>query len=373
MNVNYFNFRETEAAGRWDRRAFLNIWWRFYEHDRQWAPPYYPDLRRALSPPFDPYLQRRNPRLLYLEAVPRPARQEGPDRPPLAMSAWERPVAAAVALHGAGGAVHLALPRSANDKGALRQLLERAAGGGGRTLLGPTHLSPYLGAGVLDSHWNLTPPLHTPYNPPYFCDLLRTVMRPATRSRLYHLDVNAGPAERGPATLVALEPERLADDLLPLLETACAPWSDFAPPDAAEARFLLRWLERWPLRGWLALVDGEPAGFALLQADGAAAMQRAGGGRALWWRLWLQWATGRGTATGRLLFGAVLPDWRGRGVGGQLLAAARATAAQAGWRTLTIGPIPEGAPAAGFLEGRGAQAVQAYQLYRWQAPAGGLW
>lgn len=374
MNVTYFNFRETEAGDRWERRAFFKVWWRFYERDRRWTPPYYPTLRRVLTPPYDPYLQRRAPRLFYLEAVSRPAGAEQPGHL-LPVSAWERPVAAAVTLRAAGGAVHLALPRCANDKGTLRQLLERAAGNGGGTLVGPTHLSPYLGAGALDSHWNLTPPLHTPYNPPYFCDLLRTVMKPATRSRLYHLEVapEPSPAASGPAELVALDPARLADDLLPLLEAACAPWRDFAPPDAAEARFLLDWLGRWPLVGWLALMDGEPAGFVLLQADGAAAMQRAGGGRALWWRLWLQWATGRGATAGRLLFGAVLPGWRGRGVGGQLLAAARTTAAERGWRTVTIGPVPEGAPASDFLEGAGARPQQAYQLYRWRAPGGGFW
>lgn len=382
MNAAYFNFRETEAAGRWDRRAFFNVWWRFYEGDPHWTPPYYPALRDTLTPPYDPYLQRRDPRLFYLEAVSRPAGGGQPGQP-LPVSAWERPVAAAVTLRAAGGNVHLALPRCANDKGALRQLLERAAEGGGGTLIGPTHLSPYLGAGALDSHWNVRPPLHTPYNPPYFCDLLRSVMEPVTRSRLYYLDAPletrpAGPVEpaepAGPASLVPLEPERLADDLLPLLEAACAPWQAFAPPDAAEARFLLGWMAQWPLCGWVALMDGQPAGFVLLQADGAATMQRAGGGRALWRRLWLRWAVAsKGAMAGRLLFGAVLPAWRGRGVGAQLLAAARATAEEAGWQALSIGPIPEGAPAVGFLEAHGARPQQAYQLYRWRVPGGGLW
>lgn len=373
MEATYFNFQETEAADRWQRRSFLKIWWRFYQKDPQWAPPYFPRLRRALKPPHDPYLQRRNPRLLYLEAVPRPARQQTPGHR-LTMSAWERPVAATVTLRGAQGAVHLALPRCANDKTALRQLLETAAGGG-RALLGPTHLSPYLGAGALDSHWNVRPPLHTPYNPPYFCDLLRSVMQPTTRSRLFHLNVppDPPPAGAGPASLVPLEPDRLSGDLLPLLAAACSPWRDFPPPDAAEARFLLRWLNPWPLRGSLALIDGEPAGFVLLQADRSEAMQRAGGGRAFWWRWWLRWAASRGATAGRLLFGAVLPSRRGRGIGAQLLAAARATAVEAGWRKLTVGPIPEEAPAAEYLDAHGAQAQQAYQLYRWQAPAGGLW
>lgn len=374
MDHTYFNFRETKAGGRWQRRTFLKIWWRFYENDRQWVPPYYPALRRALTPPYDAYLQPRDPRPLYLEAIRRPARAEQHGQP-LTLSAWERPVAAAVSLQAAGGTVHLALPHFANDKATLRQLLEEAAGNGGRTLLGPTHLSPYLGAGALDSDWNRRPPQHTPYNPPYFCDLLRSVMEPVTRSRLYHLDVppDPPPANTGPATLVPLKPTRLADDLLPLLAAACSPWPDFPPPDAAEARFLLRWFAPWPLRGWLAVVDDEPAGFVLLQADRAATLQRAGGGKMLWWRLWLQWAAPRGAEAGRLLFGAVLPDRRTRGVGAQLLAAVLATAAQAGWKMLTVGPIPDGAPAAPFLEAHGARPQQTYQLYRWQAPAGGLW
>ena len=375
MDVTYFNFRETEVQGRWDRRAFFKVWWRFYENDPRWTPPYYPALRRALTPPYAPDIQRRDLRLLFLEAVRRPAKHQTPGHP-LPVSAWERPVAATATLQAARGAIHLALPRCANDKATLRQLLEQAAAiGGGHTLLGPTHLSPYLGAGALDSHWNLRPPQYTLYNPPYFSDLLRSVMEPATRSRLYHLEVppDAQPVEAAPASLIPLEPDRLASHLLPLMATACAPSPDFAPPDATAVRFILRWLKRWPLHGWLAVIEGQPAGFVLLQADGAAAMQQASGGKALWWRLWLRWTSSRGTRTGRLLFGAVQPAWRERGVGRQLLAAAQASAANAGWQKLIIGPIPEGAPAGGFLKKVGARPQQAYQLYRWQAPGGGLW
>ena len=375
MDATYFNFRETEVQGRWDRRAFFKVWWRFYEGDPWWTPPYYPTLRRALTPPYAPYLQRRDPRLLFLEAVRRPPGAQTPGHP-LPVSAWERPVAATVTLPATGGVVRLALPRCANDKATLRQLLERAAAiAGGHTLLGPTHLSPYLGAGALDSHWNLRPPQYTPYNPPYFPDLLRSVMEPATRSRLYHLEVppHTQSDETGPASLVPLEPHRLAGDLLPLLAAACDPWPDFAPPGPAAAGFILRWLEQWPLHAWLAVMDGQPAGFVLLQLDRAAAMQRAGGGKALWWRLWLRWSFSRGAAAGRLLFGAVLPAWRDRGVGAQLLAAAQASAVKAGWQKLTIGPIPEGAPAGGFLEKFGARPQQGYQLYRWQAPSRRRW
>jgi len=374
VNATYFNFQETEAGDRWQRRTFLKIWWRFYVGDRQWTPPHYPTLRRALTTPYDPFLQQRDPHLLYLEALPRSVGKERPGHP-FTTSAWERPVAATVTLRAADGAVHLALPRCANDRATLRQLLETAVGSsGGHTLLGPTHLSPYLGAGALDSHWNLRPPQHTPYNPPYFCDLLRSVMQPITRSRLYHLDVpSARPPATGPASLVPLEPDRLTGDLLPLLGAACATWRDFPPPGAAEARFLLLWLEQWALQGWLALIDGQPVGFVLLQADRAPAMQRTGGGKALWRRLWLQWATSREASAGRLLFGAVLPNWGRHGVGGQLLAAALATAANAGWQKVTVGPIPDGAPAATFLEKYGAFPQQTYQLYRWQAPAGALW
>ena len=66
---------------------------------------------------------------------------------------------------------------------------------------------------------------------------------------------------------------------------------------------------------------------------------------------------------GRLLFGGVLPKWRGQGIGHQLWRQALLTAQTQHWQTLTVGPVAEGTPGVAFLEKRGAQAQQIYTLY----------
>jgi GNAT superfamily N-acetyltransferase len=59
-----------------------------------------------------------------------------------------------------------------------------------------------------------------------------------------------------------------------------------------------------------------------------------------------------------------LPEWRGQGLGRQLLHQALGTARQQGWRSLSFGPIPSSAPANEFLQRHGAEARQSYQLYQ---------
>ena len=86
---------------------------------------------------------------------------------------------------------------------------------------------------------------------------------------------------------------------------------------------------------------------------------------------------GRPVAAGQLLFGGVLPAWRGRGVGSALWDWALAAARSRGWRALSVGPLwsprrashvpaPDPEPAAAaFLAARGAVAGQTYRLYEW--------
>lgn len=372
MTLIYFNHSLTHAQSGWERGAFLRRWWRFYERDSHWTPPDYSLLRRILQPGASAHLQRLDPALYFAEAV---SRQQPDVRSNLAgaghgiASGWEKTVAATVVMRGRASPPHLALFRCLNDRASLTYFLralaeERGVG----SFIGPVHLSPYLGAGCLESHWHLLAPLHTPYNPPYLPGLLHEVMSPILTSHLYHLPVPSQPGpnpDQEPARLLPLQPERLAGDLLPLLAAACTPWKLFAPPDQAEAAFLLRWLGRWPLHGWLAQVDGVAAGFVLLQPDLSPALQRAYGGRNLFWRFWLRYASQRPTHHGRLLFASVLPAHRGQGIGRQLLHAALTTAANEGWQSLRIGPLPEKTPGAQFLTNQGAEAQQTYQLYRW--------
>jgi GNAT superfamily N-acetyltransferase len=283
-----------------------------------------------------------------------------------------QPVATAVALHDPrrrDRTLYLALVRCVNDTPSLERLLsylaEEVQASGCHRVIGPIGLSPHLDSGLLEDCWNETPPLHTSYNPPYLPELFKSVLRPLGASRLYQLEIPAElpPAPRAQAQLYPLEPARLAQDLLPVLAAACSAWLDFPSPDAEEAAFLLRWLGRWPLYGWLAQLDERPVGFVLLQPDAAPLLRRAHGARDLLWRLWLARCSCSRLRQGRVLYGGVLPEWQGQGVGRQLLHQALVTGHQLSWQRLRIGPLPDTAPAGAFLERHGARPRQTYRIY----------
>lgn len=372
MSPGYFNHRQYLAESWWDRRRFVSNWWRIYAADPYWVPLYHPRLQQAVEPARNQHLARLRPHFIHLEALPK--RERGAFASPgfYAVSI-EEPVAAAVILadpRRRDRTAYLALLHCVNDTGTFERLINYAAEllqmQRYRKLIGPTGLSPHLGSGLLQDSWNQLPPLHTPYNPPYLPELANITLKTRSQARLYYLPSPPGPPQpaSSPAKLVPLEPARLAADLLPLLQAACPPWLDFAPPDAKEAAFLLRWLEPWPLFGWLAQVDSLPVGFVLLQPDLSARLRRAKGGRNPLWRLWLRRAAARPAGAGRILFGAVLPDWRGQGIGRQLLHQALAAARQQKWHGLSIGPLPAPISAVQFLIHHGAQPQQTYLLYQ---------
>jgi GNAT superfamily N-acetyltransferase len=97
-------------------------------------------------------------------------------------------------------------------------------------------------------------------------------------------------------------------------------------------------------------------------------MRQAGGGRNPLQRLWLRHFASRRAAQGRVLFGGVLPAWRRRGIGRQLLNQALAAAHALGWNHLHVGPIPTAAAAVDFIQAHGAQAERTYRIFRWDAP-----
>ncbi len=372
LSLTYFNHKSYTANSWWSRREFAAKWWQIYAGDPYWVPPYYPIFRRALEPRYNPYLARMTPLLIYSEALPRREPKPEPG------SEWdtpifEPPVAAAVALcdpRRRDGTAYLALLHCVNDAGSLKQLLdyttESLRGSGCRKVIGPTGLSLHFGSGLLQDYWSDRPPLHTPYNPPYMPEVINTVLSIRSRCQLYRLEIPAdlSAAPSGPAQLHPLDPARLTMDLLPLLVAACPRWLDFALPDAEEAAFLLRWVGHWPLFGWLAQIDTAPVGFVLLQPDLAPRLRRAKGGRNPLWRLWLTWAGRRPAQRGRVLFAGVLPEFRGQGIGGQLLRQAMLTARRQGWQSLSIGPLPGTASGGKFLEHHGAQPRQSYLIYQ---------
>jgi len=370
LDTIYFNHYPYTAQNWWERWRFIVNWWRIYADDPYWVPPYYPALRRALEPAHNRHLARLNPVPIYVEALPR---RRNRSRSALASPVFEQSVAAAVVLidpRRQDGVAYLALLHLINDVETLEWLLEYLAepllSRGYHRIIGPTGLSPHLGTGLLQDYWSILPPLHTPYNPPYLPEIADIVLHRRSHSRLYHLQIPPELPVRGDSRveIAPLELARLASDLLPLFAEACPSWLNFAPPDVEEAIFLLRWLGNWPLFGWLAQVESQPVGFVLLQPDISPFLRWARGGRNPLWRLWLAWASRRPVRCGRLLYLAVLPGWRKRGIGSRLLYQAMLTAKQQGWQSFSIGPLPGTIAAAKFLENRGAQPQQTYLLYQ---------
>ena len=371
----YFNYSIHIAHGRWDRRRFLRKWWKIYAGDPRWAPPAHGMLARALQPGRYEYVDSAAPMLLSVEAFRRTGRSMNVGGNAGGYGMWgsifEEPVAASVLLvdpRRRHRIADLALFRFVNDEEVVERLrgilMEQLWPMGCRRIIGPTGLSPRLPGGILHDHFHRPPPLGTPYNPPYVPELLDRIFQPLHHSRLYHVAVTDLPQDiSGPATLSPLRAERLAADLLPLFGQAFDSDDDTPPLDRPEALFLLGWTHAWPAEFWLASVDDLPVGFLALQPDLTQAVLRANGGRNPFWHAWLQWRKGRPATAARIVFGAVDKDWRRQGIGRQLWQHTIAIARMRGWRSLTIGPVLEGANTAAFLTNMGARSQQHYTTY----------
>lgn len=374
MLMAYFNYRTYPADSWWEKRTFIHKWWQLQRQDRRWVPPVYATLRRAINAKPTAHLARCTLVPLYLEALPQRTSSRG-----VAGAYWEEPVAAAVLCFDprqTDGAAYLALLSCRNDEEALDRLLgaalEEAGHAGYHTLIGPTGLSPWLQSGLLENYFHVTPPLHTPYNPPYLPELMASSLSPWQESVLLHLALSPAPrslamANTAPSPagvdLRPLAPQSDWATLLPLWQIACAAVGDYPAPDALEIAFLQSWLAQWPCAGWVAEVRGTAVGFVLLQADLGPAVRRANGGRNPLWQSWLQLRSRQRASAGRLLYGGVLPAWQGRGIGSLLWQQVLQTAQQQGWQALTIGPLLSTAGGTQFLLKRGATRQQRYLTY----------
>ena len=370
----YFNFSTHWPADWWARRSFIDAWWNIYADDPRWVPPDYPAWRRLVTRKDAAYWQRIGAQPVYLEALPARRQQvhTGAMQPSLAGAVFEQPVAAAVLLcepeH--QGAAYLSMLRCVNDEDTLDRLLgaalEQSFEVGCTRLIGPTGVIPGWCSGVLANCFHLTPPIHTPYNPPYLPDLLGMTMTVCHQSVLIRLPVKEGATPAmGPATIAPLDLAALYSALLPLLAAALAPHTLAPALTADAAALLLRWVTVFPTIGWVAYVDQFPVGFIVVQPDMAPVMRQFGGGRSLAVRWLAALAKRRPAPRGRLLFGAVEPAMRRRGIGRQLLSHACAYAAAVGWHELVCGPFAESSPAVTCLQAAGAKIEQRYELYEW--------
>ena len=379
----YFNYTlhavDASQASYWERRAFIQAWWAIAKEDSRWTPPLYSSLRRELNPQANALLARLGASLIYIDALHRTGvRRSRTDQQEIPLtSVLERPLAAAVAMidpRRKGKTAHLGLLHLATDREAFDRLtyylVETLSGEGYRRFIGPVGLSPHLGSGILVDSWDARPPRHTPANPPYLPEAIERRLNVLQTGRLYHVAVTGQMEEEEAGVPPAVRPfdvGRLAGDLLPLLVAATEnPVAGFPPPDATEAAFLLRQIGP-SATGGLVERDGAPVGFVLLAPDDAGRLRAARGGRPLWGRAWLALSGRRPSRAGRLMFGAVVPQARGQGIGRQLWAWAVAEGRARGWATLTVGPVwlpQQGeSAAAAFLARRGAVARQTYRLY----------
>lgn len=379
MNGIYFNFVDHSAENWWERNQFSNIWWRINHNDPHWVPPYFPAFRQALDASRNPRLARCRHDLFSFTATRKPSRKTSQgdqiNQDILLGISMDVSIGAAVFIKDpsqADGSAYVAWLHSINDRESFERLLDRAVESGRQTgarrLLAPTGLSPHFGSGLLVDRWNTTPPLHSAYNPPYLPELLYSEMEAVETSNLYRLDITAENAHElchSPARIEPFNPNRLGEDLLLLFAEACASWDSFPAPDQVEARFVLDQLSPWPVYARLASIEDRPAGLILLQPDLAPRLKRADGGRRLLWRLWLQVTRNRPVKQGRLLFAAVLPEMRGKGIGRQLLHLAMRIGRRKGWQSLVLGPLKEDSPAAHLLQAYNAQEFGTLQLLQY--------
>lgn len=373
MHYGYFNHVARWHTGRWGRYEWRHAWWRFYRNDPRWSPPDYSTFVHVTDPQ-RPHWQQVSQQALSLAALARSAENSGRGIQ-LATSAFSETTVAATLVQidpSLEATAHLALLRCANDEETLERLLAGAlsfAGEHGRTqLIGPTGLLPAWQSGALTDHFHMTPPLHTPYNPPYLSDVLAGVMEAWQETVLLMCPVRvAAPEPDNSIAVTGLEPGRLTSDCLDLLNEALNPDGVWPRLDSAAAALLLQMLLPYPMAGWVASSAGRPIGIALVQPDLAAVMRRAGGARNWVGRAYAAWAKRRPVRRGRLLLGAVARDWRGRGIGAQLWQHVCVHAAAAGWTTISAGPLVADGAGAAFLIARGAAPAQHYTTYAWSA------
>ncbi|MGE5222480.1 MAG: hypothetical protein ACM3PY_08590 [Omnitrophica WOR_2 bacterium] len=385
MSSLFYNYRHILASNSWERHDFRNHWWRLYQDDPNWVPPFYSIFKKETRLSFNSHLARMDPIFYYSQAVlKRPPSQKSAPASANSDNFYispfiEQTVSTSIGLHNPKQtrlSAYLALVKVANDVEALERLIQvlgkELKTKGCRQIIAPTGLSPHLSSGILLDCWDRLPPSHTAYNPPYIPDIFNAVMQPYVTSRLYRMDLAGAYTpetgeNKGEHPNICFEPfeyNRLNADLSDLFQSAIPPESGFPFPDGDEIAFILRSISNCPVIGQLALIEQQPVGFFLLQPDVSPVLHHCMGAKNIWWRPWLQWMVKRSARDGRLLFGGVEPEWRKKGVGHLLLMQAIMAAQKQGWKSLYIGPVPERAEASSFLIHHGAKPEQTYQVYR---------
>jgi hypothetical protein len=203
------DFTIREITGAWDRRRFVRFAARVYRGDRYWAPGILSERTRALDP-------RKNPALAHTPPALFMAESRTLDEPVGAIAVWFDSRGAS----GSGRKIgRFGLFEAVNEGEVIASLLESAetwlqqhlpdAGG----LRGPMELDPCRSPGLLVDAYNLKPAVLMPYNPPYYAELIEDAgYEPGPEHLAYRIDLAALRDPSGPEAIRLRAEARPAED-----------------------------------------------------------------------------------------------------------------------------------------------------------------
>ncbi len=257
-------------------RRFLDMALEVYPPDSLWVAPLFIDALENLSP--------RNPFYDHAEIALWVARRDGRDvgriaalhdrryRPP-----WNQPTA----FFG----LFECLPDPAVSAALFHQVHEWARARKLQRVLGPLTSATTNECGLLVRGFEQSPTIMTPYNPPYYADLIEAAgYRKAKDLLAFDFGLSQNPMERlervarrfrqrNPNLRIRPVTRRSLSADLPLIKRICNEgWEDnwgFTPMTDAEIDFIAGRLKPMLTEGlvWLAEEDGEPAGALIAMLD----------------------------------------------------------------------------------------------------------
>jgi GNAT superfamily N-acetyltransferase len=275
-----------------------------------------------------------------------------------------------------------------NDPGAARALLgmaERAlAARGRRTVVGPINLTTHDETGILTDGFDSPPMVQSPYNPPYYAELLEAagytpfreyhsyLWTPSGRQLAAESRVRVDVADKIEHSAITIRPMRLREwdaetrTVFELYNASFADvwgfvpigWEEFRQRAALFRRFLV------PDLALIAEAAGRPVGFALTLPDINAALRPLHG--RLWPLGWLRLARAvPRLRSGRFILLGVRPDWAGRRIGALLAAETAAALRRLGYRQVELSLV-QGANdrVRKVIEAFGCPRLKSYTLFR---------
>jgi GNAT superfamily N-acetyltransferase len=357
-------------------QTFVDLPYRLYRDDPLWVPPLRRDERRRWVIRHNPSLAHRTVRrLVALQNGVAVGRIASIDDRTFARR-WEP------------GAACFGFFESIHDP-AVAQALFAAAESiarpwGANRLIGPINLTTHDETGILIEGFDSPPMVQSPYNPPWYADLLEEAgYRPHRDYRSFLWTPSAEPSEpvqrlvRAAATgrgipgdvrIRPLEPAQWDRELRIFFDLyndsfrdvwgfVPISWYEFRDRAGAYRSFLI------PELALVAEVAGEPAGFSLTLPDVNTALPVANG--RLWPFGWLRVSRAiRAIDQGRFVLLGVRPGRTGRGIGALLAYQTYQTLRRLGWKKLELSLVQvTNAQVRRVIEAFACPSAKTYRLY----------